>query len=283
MKTGKLVFVSGAGRGIGQAIALRLAEKGYLVSGCLRTLEQLEETKKRSQGKVRIKKVDVSSEDQIKSWLEGEMKDTGFMPWGLVTAAGVYGPIGPFVENSWAEWKNALEINLFGTALLAKHFADTLISSHLPGRLVFMSGGGATQPQPNFSSYGACKAAVVRFAETLSHELKSHRVTVNCIAPGAVNTKFTEDLLKAGEKKVGKETYEKVLKQKQSGGTPPDRAANLCEYLLSDAASLITGRLISAVWDPWPTLDQRATELEKTDIYTLRRIVPEDRNKDWSS
>jgi len=279
----KLVFVSGAGRGIGQAIALKLSEDpNYVVSGGSRSLGDLENTKHLSKGKVRTSTVDVSKIDSVTKWVEAEISQVGASPWGLVTAAGVYGPIGPFIENSFEEWKHALEINLFGTAYLAKIFAEKLISRKLSGRIVLLSGGGATQPQPNFSSYGACKSAVVRFGETLAHELLEYKITVNSVAPGAVNTKFTEDLLRAGPQKVGQETYAKVLKQKESGGTSPDKAASLCSYLLSERASEITGRLISAVWDPWQNLHEHTSELNQSDIYTLRRIIPEDRKKDFN-
>jgi NAD(P)-dependent dehydrogenase (short-subunit alcohol dehydrogenase family) len=278
----KLVFVTGAGRGIGQAIALKLADEGFSVSGCSRTLSQLEDTKEKSQNKIRVASINVADGDAVKKWMGTELKETGATPWGLVSAAGVYGPIGSFIENSWDDWKAAMEINMYGTALACKYFAQILIEKKIPGSIVLLSGGGATQPLPRFSSYGACKSAVVRFGETLAYELKPHHITVNSIAPGAVNTKLTDDLIKAGPDKVGKEMYEKALKQKESGGTTPDKAAALAAYLLSEKANTITGRLLSAVWDPWPTLHDRSDELEKSDIYTLRRIVPEDRKKDWS-
>src|SRR4051812_16387211 len=101
----KVVFVTGAGRGIGQAIALRLAKENYIVCGCSRTSSQLEETKKLSEGKIRTSTVDVTDYSAVQKWIEREIKDTGGTPWGLVTAAGIYGPIGTFLENSWEAWK----------------------------------------------------------------------------------------------------------------------------------------------------------------------------------
>lgn len=280
--TDKLVFVSGSGRGIGQAIAIKLTQQGFQVSGCARTSSQLDKTKELCSGKFRGTILDVSDEKAVTEWIKTEEKAVKATPWGLVTAAGVYGPIGPFVDNDWTEWKKALEINLCGTAFMVKTFAKLLLAKKLTGRIALLSGGGATQPQPSFSSYGACKAAVVRFGETMAYELKENKITVNCIAPGAVNTKFTDDLLKAGPDKVGQETYEKVKKQRESGGTSPEKAADLAAYLMSEDAGAITGRLISAVWDPWSTLHTKSGELSKSDIYTLRRIVPEDRGKDWT-
>src|SRR4051812_28987555 len=124
----KLVYVTGAGRGIGQTIAVRLAKEGYVVSGCSRTLSQLEETKKLSGGAVRISSVDVTNEAALKNWFDAEEKATGATPWGLITAAGVYGPIGTFLENDWNEWISGIEINLYGTALALKFFAQKLIA-----------------------------------------------------------------------------------------------------------------------------------------------------------
>jgi NAD(P)-dependent dehydrogenase (short-subunit alcohol dehydrogenase family) len=275
----KLVFVTGAGRGIGQATAIKLAQEDYVVSGCARTLAQLEETRKQSGGHVRIASVDVTDQHAQQKWMETEIRETGATPWGLVTAAGIYGPIGPFLENNWEEWTDGIEINLFGTALSVRVFAKILIAKKLHGRIVLLSGGGATQPIPNFSDYCAAKSAVVRFGETVAQEFRAHHITVNSIAPGAVNTKFLDDALKAGPDKAGKAMYEKALKQKESGGTSPDKAANLTSYLMSDKAGTVTGRLLSAVWDPWQTLHEQAEHLNASDIYTLRRIVPEDRPK----
>lgn len=270
----KLVFVTGAGRGIGQAIALHLIKQGYVVTGCSRTLTQLKETQKFSEGKIRIAEVDVKNSSAIEKWMTSEIAATQATPWGLVTAAGIYGPIGNFLENSWDEWRQGIEINLYGTALALKSFARILIEQKHPGRIVLLSGGGATQPIPNFTSYCASKSAVVRLGETVAHELRAHRITVNSIAPGAVNTQLTDDLIKAGPEKAGKLMYEKALQQKQSGGADPSKAAALTSYLLSEQASGITGKLISAIWDPWETMHEKAEELSHNDVYTLKRVTP---------
>jgi len=275
----QLVFVTGAGRGIGRAIALKLAKAGYNVMACARTLSDLKETEKLGNGKIRIATLDVTDLVEVRDWVDsattGHNSDLSL--WGLVTAAGIQGPIGKLTENDWTEWKEGVEVNLFGTVAPSRAFAQKMIELKLPGRIVNLSGGGATQPQPHFSSYAASKAAVVRFSETLALELKSHRITVNSVAPGAVNTKFTEDVIQAGPEKVGKETYEKVLKQKASGGTSPDKAADLVSYLMSEKAHSVTGKLISAIWDPWEDFHGKKELFSGSDVYTLRRIVPEDR------
>ncbi|MBI3544935.1 MAG: SDR family oxidoreductase, partial [Deltaproteobacteria bacterium] len=116
--------------------------------------------------------------------------------------------------------------------------------------------------------------AVVRFGETLACELEDHGITVNSVAPGAVNTAITDAILKAGPQKSGKALYEKTLKQKESGGTPPGKAAALVSYLMSDLSAPVNGRLISAVWDDWACLHENRDVLDRKDLLTLRRMVP---------
>ena len=145
-----------------------------------------------------------------------------------------------------------------------------------------MSGGGATKPLPFLSAYAASKAAVVRFGETLAEELRDSGVTVNAVTPVCLTPASAfDEVLDAGPEKVGTAFYEAAVKQKATGGTPLEQGAALCVYLASDASAGITGKLISAVWDPWETLGQRLADIRESDIYTLRRITPADRGKAW--
>jgi NAD(P)-dependent dehydrogenase (short-subunit alcohol dehydrogenase family) len=121
----------------------------------------------------------------------------------------------------------------------------------------------------------------VRLTETLAEELREFSIDVNAIAPGALNTRLLEEVLEAGPDSVGKEFYEKSLKQRASGGVPLDKGARLCVYLASKLSDGISGKLISAQWDPWENLHAFREQLAQSDIYTLRRIVPEDRGLKW--
>src|SRR6185436_15687119 len=123
----------------------------------------------------------------------------------------------------------------------------------------------------------ASKAAVVRLMETLAEELKPHHVDVNAIAPGALATRLVDEVLAAGAEKVGAAFFEKNRQWKEKGATSPELGAGLAVYLASAGSDGITGRLISAQWDPWSNLQAHREELTKSDIYCLRRIVPEDR------
>jgi 3-oxoacyl-[acyl-carrier protein] reductase len=181
----------------------------------------------------------------------------------------------------WDEWKRAMEINLYGVLLPCRALIPHL-KAQGRGKIINLSGGGATSPMPNISAYAASKAAVVRLTETLAGELAAHHIDVNAVAPGALNTRLLEEVLQAGPESVGEAFYKKAIKQKETGGTSPDLAAKLCAYLASSESDGITGKLISAQWDPWKDLAAHREALAKSDIYTLRRIVPEDRGQKWN-
>jgi 3-oxoacyl-[acyl-carrier protein] reductase len=188
----------------------------------------------------------------------------------------VYGPFGLIEENDWSEWVKALEINLFGTILMCRAFLRHMRAVGY-GKIINLSGGGATAPLPRISAYAASKAAVVRFTETLAEETRGSGIDVNAIAPGALNTRLMDDLIAAGPEQVGSAFYERMLRTRESGGTPLEKGADLTVFLAAAASDGITGRLLSAVWDDWADLPRKREELAESDIYTLRRITPEDR------
>jgi NAD(P)-dependent dehydrogenase (short-subunit alcohol dehydrogenase family) len=198
----------------------------------------------------------------------------------LVNNAGVYGPLGPSEDVDWSAWVRAMEINVYGSVLPARTFVPHF-KQHRYGKIIQLSGGGATNPLPRISAYAASKAAIVRFAESLALEVSSFGIDVNAIAPGALNTRLLDEVVAAGPETVGAEFHERMLKTKHQGGTPLDRGAALAVYLGSAQSDGVTGRLLSAVWDPWETLDTRRGDLEQSDVYTLRRIVPKDRGLTW--
>jgi 3-oxoacyl-[acyl-carrier protein] reductase len=222
---------------------------------------------------------DVSSPAEVDALYAEATRELGELD-GLVNNAGVYGPKGAIEDVDWAEWARAIQINLSGTVLPCRAVLPAF-RRRGAGKIVNLSGGGATAPMPRLSAYAASKAAVVRFTETLAEELRGVGVDVNAVAPGALNTRMLDEVLAAGPDKVGQGFYERALKQKAGGGAPPEKGAALCAFLLSAESDGITGRLLSAVWDPWADLPARREELAKSDIYTLRRIVPKDRGEDW--
>lgn len=198
----------------------------------------------------------------------------------LVNNAGMTGPIGMVADNDWVDWRQTVQVNLLAPAELCK-LAIGWMRETGGGRIVNLSGGGATGPRPGFSAYASAKCALVRFSETIAAEVADLGIRVNCIAPGVLNTEMLQEILRAGADRVGAKEYQQVEKQVAAGGTDPRLAAELILYLVSDQSAGITGKLISAVWDPWRNLHEHLEDLRDTDVYTLRRIVPEERGKAW--
>lgn len=192
-----------------------------------------------------------------------------------VNNAGIYGPIGPTEELSIADWTQAWSINVTGTLLVCQH-AVRVMKPLGKGKIITISGGGATSPMPRFAAYAATKAAVVRLTETLAEEYRSVHIDVNAVAPGALRTRLTDQVLAAGPEMAGQVMFDKNKKWHHEGADDPILAAELCVYLASNDSDGITGKLISAKWDPWKE-SQKFRDQTKGDIYTLRRIVPEDR------
>lgn len=281
----RAAIITGASRGLGLAIARAYVKADAGVLLCGRDPETLERARKEvtqlatSGQTVVAQAADVSRRADMEGLMETALRVFPRIHI-LVNNAGVYGPMGPVEEVDWDAWVQAIEINLLGSVLMCRavlpHFR-----AHRYGKIVQLSGGGATKALPRISAYAASKAAVVRFAETLAEEVREDHIDVNAIAPGALNTRLLDEVLAAGPKKVGQGFYERALQQKAKGGTPLEKGANLAVFLGSAASDGITGKLISAVWDPWESLPGHLEELRATDVYTLRRIVPSDRGMNW--
>jgi 3-oxoacyl-[acyl-carrier protein] reductase len=122
----------------------------------------------------------------------------------------------------------------------------------------------------------ASKAAAVRFAETLAQETEEAHIAVNAVAPGALNTRHLDQLLAAGPGRVG-QAFCKRGQQCENGGTPLETQAVLIAFLASSNAGGVAECLFSAVWDDWRGLPALRKKLASCDVYTVRRIVPEDR------
>lgn len=279
---GKVAVVTGASRGLGEAIARVLAREGASLVLAARTRDELEATAQRIREgipyggqRVLAMTADVSRPGDAERLLQTACDELGRLD-ALVCNAGVYGPMGPIEELDWSAWVRALEINLYGTVLCCRA-AVAPMRRQGKGKIVTLSGGGATQPLPRLSAYAASKAAVVRFTETLAQELAGSGIDVNAVAPGALNTRLLDEVLAAGPERVGGDFFAHAVQQKEQGGVPLDRGAELVAYLASDASDGITGRLLSAVWDDWQHLADVRKQLEASDVYTLRRIVPSDR------
>ena len=282
---GKYAVITGANRGLGKEIAKAYLKAGANIFICARGTDLLEKSKEElaefaaGGQKIVSATADVSKEEDISELFNRVFEEFPVLDI-LVNNAGIYGPKGVIEEIDWNEWKDAVTINLNSVILTCRavlpHFKKRGY-----GKIINLSGGGATNPLPRLSAYAASKAAVARFSETLAEEVRGLGIDVNLIAPGALKTRLMEEVIEAGPEKIGKDFYDRMVALWEAGGTPLEKGANLAVYLGSSVSDGITGKLISAVWDPWEDFEAHKEELNNSDIYTLRRIIPKDRGASW--
>jgi len=280
---GRRAVITGASQGLGREIAEAYLREGADVVLCARDERAIDETLAlfRSTYPARVvagRRTDVGVEAQIDELFALAETALGAVDT-VVVNAGVYGPKGAIGEVDWDAWVSAIQINLIGAVYTCRR-ALPLLRAAGNGKVIILSGGGATRPLPNVSAYAASKAGVVRFGETLAEELRGEGIDVNMIAPGALNTRLLDEILAAGPEVVGADFYAQAERQAASGGTPLALGADLAVFLGSRESDGITGKLISAQWDPWQTFGAQKSRLDG-DVYTLRRIVPEDRGWSW--
>jgi 3-oxoacyl-[acyl-carrier protein] reductase len=284
---GMAALITGANQGLGLEIARSYVAAGASVTLCARNAGLLAEaaaslrTELAPGQRVEFVAGDVSRPESARAMVAETLRQHGRLDI-LVNNAGIYGPMGNIEDVDWDKWVQAIEINLFGSILMCREVLPTM-KAQGRGKIVQLSGGGATNPMPGVSAYAVSKAGIVRFVETLAFEVRENGIDVNAIAPGALNTRLLDEVLAAGPEKVGRKFYEQSIKQRDTGGTPLAKGAELAVFLGSAASDGITGKLLSAVWDPWAELPKHLDELNGTDIYALRRIVPKDRGQGWGN
>jgi NAD(P)-dependent dehydrogenase (short-subunit alcohol dehydrogenase family) len=282
---GKQAIITGANQGLGLEIARKYVLAGADLMLCARNVALLEDARAElaelatPEQKIVTQVADVSVEADVNNVLVQTLRQLGGCHI-LVNNAGVYGPKGEIESVDWAQWVKAIEINVYGSILMSRAVLPHFKAQGY-GKVIQLSGGGATNPLPRISAYAVSKAAIVRYAETLAEEVRGTGIDVNSIAPGALNTRMLDEILEAGPAKVGQAFYDRSLKQKESGGAPLERGADLAVFLASPASDGITAKLISAVWDNWENWPEHLQELSGSDAYTLRRIAGRDRGFNW--
>jgi NAD(P)-dependent dehydrogenase (short-subunit alcohol dehydrogenase family) len=267
---GKRIVVTGAAGGIGRVVAAELAHRGAslaLVGRRARPLDVL--MAELPGGPHDIHVLEVSREDRWRA-RRPELSPARKID-GLVTTAGVLGPIGRAGTWDLAEFRQTLDTNLLGTLVPILALLDDLVAGG--GSIVTFSGGGATAPLRRYDAYAVSKAAVVRMTENLAEDLLESGVRINAIAPGFVATEMHRATLDAGPERVGPVYFDRTAKAVESGsGDSPELAAELTAFLVSDSSGGITGRLISARWDPWRDPAFQALLRSDPHLARLRRI-----------
>ncbi|MGA9364096.1 MAG: SDR family oxidoreductase [Bacteroidota bacterium] len=269
---GKVAVITGAGRGIGKAIALRFAHEGASIVVAARTKDEVQDTVRGivADGGVALGvQTDVSSLESVSSFFQTAVRQFDTIDI-LVNCAAIQGSIGPLHEIDTDGWVRTIQTNLIGTFLCTKIVLPVMIGKK-SGKIITFSGGGAVSPRPRFTAYATSKAAVVRFTESLAEEVGEFNIQVNAIAPGAVNTRMVDEIIQAGEK-AGQKEFVEAQERLQLGGTSPDKAVELSLFLASAESNGITGKLISAAWDPWQEESFVALLKQDKDFATLRRI-----------
>lgn len=269
----KNVIVTGGSKGLGYEICKHFLQQGANVSLCARNaIDLFEADNSLMQFKAETQilhsmSLDVSDYQSIKEYIFETEKTLGKIDI-LVSNAGVIGSKGLIEDVDVEEWTKSVAINLFSNLYLFNELIPKMKNNN-SGRIVVISGGGATKPLVNMSAYGASKAGLVRLAETVAKECENFNIKINCLAPGALNTSILDEMLKNKEN-IDQSFYEKCLSQKEKGGDSIEHAAKVCLRLCKEDVK-ITGKLISAVWDD---LESIICEEIDSDAYTIRRLVP---------
>jgi NAD(P)-dependent dehydrogenase (short-subunit alcohol dehydrogenase family) len=279
------VFISGGTSGLGQAMVQHFVSAGKSVVFCSRSEESVNDTlrnlKSSSTGNQLILGFsnDVSNRVTTAEMFK-KLEALKISINVLICNAGVIGPISKFLENKFEDWEDSFNVNLYGTMNLVSEILPSMVSRKR-GRIIHISGGGATSPLFGMSSYAASKAAAVRLIETLALEYQDSGVTLNSIAPGMLKTRLLDQMLDAGPERVGRNLFAKSKSKAEALTDTTSMALDLVDFLASDASEGITGKLISAEWDNWAEWSRHIPEIRDSDVYTLRRITGRDRGKAW--
>ncbi len=261
------VLVTGGGRGIGKRLAIGFARAGARIGLMARSKAELDVAHleiEHSGGNAFRMRADVCYLEQVSAALDRMRVHLGPVQV-MVCAAGVPGPIGPFVDSPVKSWAEAISTNLLGVANCLRAVLPQMMERR-SGKVIVLSGGGAANSRPNFSAYAASKAAVVRLVETIADEVRDRNVQINCIDPGSAYTHMTDEILRAGDRAGWKES-EEAHSVRISGGINADLQIELALFLASDQSNHISGRLIH-VSDDWKKLKHANID---PDMYTLRR------------
>jgi 3-oxoacyl-[acyl-carrier protein] reductase len=285
MLQGRYALITGASLGFGAEIARHFVAAGASVMLCARGAKDLEairtalSLKLQPGQQVLTQLTNVAVQEDVAALFHTTLAAFPRLDI-LVNNAGVYGPMGRLEEIDVGDWVQAIGINLFGTVHCC-HAALPAMRGAGYGKIINLSGGGATAPLPFLSSYAAAKAAVVRLTETLALEAADAKIDINAVAPGALATRLLDNVTNAGPERVGADFHRRMLQVRDEGGTPLEIGARLCVFLASAKSDGITGKLISAPWDRWQDWPAHLEALRTSDVYTLRRITGRDRGMPW--
>ena len=239
MLENKVALVTGAGRGIGRAIAIALAKEGAEVvvnyNGSEERAKEVKQTIEENGGKASIYKCNVSDFEACEAMIKDIVKEHGRLDI-LVNNAGITKD-GLIMKMKEEDFDSVLNVNLKGTFNTIRHSARQMLRQK-SGKIINISSVSGILGNAGQANYAASKAGVIGLTKTMARELGSRGITVNAIAPGFVDTEMTEVL--------SEEIRENACRQIILGrfGKPED-IANVAVFLASDKADYITGQVIS--------------------------------------
>jgi NAD(P)-dependent dehydrogenase (short-subunit alcohol dehydrogenase family) len=271
----RIALITGGGKGIGRAFSLRLAEEGWGLVLCGRDRVALTATARtcmeRFGSVVQTVATDLSDNSGVAA-VVGILERA--LPDALICNAANYGALGYLANVDPAAWQASFNLNFFSVATLLHHYvrlAKATPCSHRR-KLVVMGGSGlgGSRVWPGASAYSCAKAALYRLVEIIHEEAHGDGIDINCVAPGAVKTSFTEQARHAGKDVLGP-LFDEAVKVDAGGGEAPELAAATVAKLVSPLCDGLSGRLISAKWDNH-FLDKPQTVRDNADLLRLRRI-----------
>ena len=272
----KNILITGGSMGLGLEIAKAFVSHKCNVMICSRNktdldnaLITLDETRECREQIIHGEICDISSPKHVDELFNNTKEHFGSLDV-LVNNAGIQGPIGIIDNIEWDLWCKTINVDLIGTAYCMRKAISFFRCQGKGGRIINLSGGGATGSRPNYSAYAAAKTGVVRLTECLADEVCNYGIYIFAVAPGALNTRMLDETLRAGIEAVGEDEYNKALKRFEEGGTPMKKATDLVCFLATEDSNMFNGRLISAVWDDWINESREVIDEHR---YKLRRIV----------
>jgi 3-oxoacyl-[acyl-carrier protein] reductase len=262
-----VAVVTGAGRGVGRAIAHRLAADGLRVALLARSAEELAETARHlaNPDAAATFPADVTDARAIDAALAAVAAELGPIDL-LVNGAGVDGPHEPFHEVDIDAWWRVLDINLRGTALVTRAVLPGMIARGR-GRIVNLASDAAGRPSPRNSAYACSKAAVLRLTDSLAAELAGTGVCVFAVSPGLVRTAMTERIWRMMESSAWEPGVSPVAPFMWS---EPSRVAELVAFIASGRGDSLSGRYLHVLMGDPAQQAERAAEVVSRDLWALR-------------
>jgi len=235
--TRRRVLVTGASRGIGRAIAARLARDGFdLALHYFRSKAAAEELAagiEAAGASTSMLGFDVADREAAEAAIVADIEERGAY-WGLVSNAGVHQDA-PFPKLSGEAWDRVLRTNLDGFYHVARRLVMPMVRARAGGRIVAITSLAGITGNRGQVNYSASKAGLIGAAKALAQELAKRQITVNCVAPGWIRTEMLEG--------ADPEALAAMVPMRRLG-TPEDVAAAV-SFLFSEGASYITGQVIS--------------------------------------